>query len=285
MKKIVKEVKNKRLKPNGRSADFTSPSFIWGCAGGCNFCYVYRNNPDNIYVANNVHYILIDIKNQIKLLPSKVSNQCGDKWSIDISCNTDIGLHFKQLDWYKVFEFCDENNITGTFATKYVRKEIEEYQTKNMRLRYSMLPNKYQELLFPDLSTLEKKIESANKLVENGWELHWNFSPVIVEPYGSKHYIEMFKTIDKHSSDKLKQQVKCEVIFLTHNEKLHNYNIQQGYTEEEKLLWVPEYQESKISQYGGKNVRYKYQLKNKLVNQFKDLLSEHLPYCKIRYIF
>ena len=81
-----------------------------------------------------------------------------------------------------------------------------------------------------------------------------------------------------------KDQVFSEVIFLTHNEKKHFKNLENN-LKGENLLWNPKIQEEKISQYGGKNVRYKRHLKKKWINQFKKLHKEIIPWNKIRYIF
>ena len=51
------------------------------------------------------------------------------------------------------------------------------------------------------------------------------------------------------------------------------------------LLWKPELQETKYSQMGGRNLRYKRGFKADLVNEFTALLTERLPECQIRYAF
>ena len=78
--------------------------------------------------------------------------------------------------------------------------------------------------------------------------------------------------------------VKAEVIFLTHNENKHLYNVKNKLTGE-NLLWKPETQESKKSQYGGKNIRYKHNLKNDYIKEFTNLHDYMIPWNKIRYIF
>ena len=78
--------------------------------------------------------------------------------------------------------------------------------------------------------------------------------------------------------------VKCEVIFLTHNVNKHQYNIINNIPGEE-LLWQPDIQEDKISQYGGKNIRYKHYLKTEFIEQFKELHDSIIPWNTIRYIF
>ena len=97
--------------------------------------------------------------------------------------------------------------------------------------------------------------------------------------------MELFKLVDKHVRDEIKQEVKCEVIFLTHNKKMHEYNIDKGKLEQELLLWRPEIQEQKVSSYGSVNIRYQYQFKRKCIDRFKKLHYTMLPWQEIRYIF
>jgi len=82
-----------------------------------------------------------------------------------------------------------------------------------------------------------------------------------------------------------KNVVKAEVIFLTHNENKHIYNITNNLPGEEEYLWVPTIQEDKVSQYGGKNIRYKHHLKNDFIKSFIMLHDEIIPWNTIRYIF
>ena len=95
----------------------------------------------------------------------------------------------------------------------------------------------------------------------------------------------MFKLVDKHVRDEIKQDVKCEVIFLTHNAKMHDYNVEQGKLEQESLLWRPKLQETKVSSYGSVNIRYQYEFKRKSIDRFKKLHHTTLPWQEIRYIF
>ncbi|MDF2441612.1 MAG: hypothetical protein JWN98_2596, partial [Abditibacteriota bacterium] len=76
----------------------------------------------------------------------------------------------------------------------------------------------------------------------------------------------------------------CEIIFLTHNAALHDVNL-DWHPRAEEVLWRPDLQENKVSQGGGRNVRYKLGFKSQLVAEFKALLAQHLPYCRVRYAF
>lgn len=97
-------------------------------------------------------------------------------------------------------------------------------------------------------------------------------------------YAELFGQLDDTLTEQAKAQLQCEVIFLTHNDRLHEVNM-GWHPKGEDLLWRPDQQETKFSQTGGKNVRYKRCLKGSLVEQFTELLRQELPYCTIRYPF
>jgi hypothetical protein len=90
--------------------------------------------------------------------------------------------------------------------------------------------------------------------------------------------------INDKLNEKSKQQLVAEIIFLTHNQQLHEVNM-GWHPKAEEVLWVPEIQEVKYSQTGGRNVRYKRGLKKELVDTLVDMVHEKMPYCPIRYAF
>ncbi len=73
-------------------------------------------------------------------------------------------------------------------------------------------------------------------------------------------------------------------IFLTHNKKKHLNYLNNG-VKGENILWKPDLQETKISEYGGVNLRYKVQKKKVYINEFCNLHDQIIPWNKIRYIF
>ncbi len=81
-----------------------------------------------------------------------------------------------------------------------------------------------------------------------------------------------------------KEEVLSEVIFLTHNEKKHKDNLINNLPGE-NLLWTPENQEKKTSQYGGVNIRYKHKLKKQYIKEWYALHTKIIPWNTIRYIF
>lgn len=287
---VPQKTKTLTIRKNGRSADFITPNFIYGCAGGCraSYCYVMRHNPDKVYINENIDILLDVIARHIEQLPTKTPNQTDDIfWTYDIGCSTDISLHWKHTDWCKVFDFFKYHpRAKATFATKYVNPKLLDYDPQEkIRIRFSLMPQKISTILETKTHSIEERILAINSFIESGYEVHINFSPIVVYEGWTLDYEELFKTIDANVSDYHKLNIKAECIFLTHNEKQHLNNLAAGRLDSELYIWQPKLQESKVSEYGGQAVRYKLSLKKKMIAHWSNLHNKIIPWNKIRYIF
>jgi len=128
------------------------------------------------------------------------------------------------------------------------------------------------------------RIAAIDDFIDAGYEVHLNFSPVIVGEDCLADWAERLGQIADGTSDRAKAQLAAEVIFLTHNEGLHDVNL-RWHPKGEELLWRPDLQQLKRSQSGQPNVRYKSPWKGRWVQQLTDLVAEKLPTCRIRYAF
>lgn len=146
------------------------------------------------------------------------------------------------------------------------------------------MPQRYSTILEPNTPNMVDRIHAMNRYIEAGYDVHINFSPVIVEPNWLHQYTILFEMVHILLDDKYKHKVKAEVIFLTHNKDKHEYNLANNIAGEE-LLWRPDIQESKTSQYGGENIRYKHDLKAQYIKEWTELHDDIIPWNKIRYIF
>ena len=273
------------IRESGRSTDFISPSFGHGCLYNCSYCYMKRHKPDGLSVAVNPHDILTHVNNHAYFTPVDKPNQTHAKYTTyDISCNEDFALHAKYHAWEKIFEFFRDHPIAmGSFATKYVNEKLLEFNPKGkIRIRFSLLPQKMADVHEKNTSKIIDRIKAINKFIDAGYDVHINYSPVIVYDGWLQDYAELFDLVDEHVN--WKEQVLAEVIFLTHNFKKHTVNL-QNHPQTEVTLWSPDIQEAKISQYGGENIRYKFEKKREFIQEFKDLHSSKIPWNKIRYIF
>lgn len=283
-----KKRKALNIKYSGRSSDYITPSIGYGCLYKCSYCYMRRYNPEGVSIASNLDDIISYIDNHVNSLewPKKPNQTHGKYWTYDISCNEDYILHLKYHNWQKLFDYFKySDKAFGTAATKHVSKILLEsdYNPNNkIRIRFSLMPQKLSNILEPNTSKIIDRLEAIDTFIDKGYDVHINWSPIIVNKDSLKLYEELFYLTNKIVS--YKHKVHAEAIFLTHNEKLHNYNLFNN-IEGEDLLWTPDIQEEKISSYGSKNIRYKWQLKEKMKNTFINLHNDIIPWNNIRYIF
>jgi len=283
MKLIKQKTKTLVTRDNGRSADAISPNFIYGCLGGCmkSYCYVGRYNHDKVYINENIDNILGSIMEWVRDKPwPKVPNQCDDKYyTIDIGCSTDVALMSKHYDWNKVFRlFNNIGMLKSTFATKYpthFKPEHYPLSPEKHRIRVSLMPQVYSDVLEPDTDLISDRIQCIPNL-QNYMEVHINFSPIIYADGWLDEYEKLFQEIKSHGID-----VKCECIFLTYNVIQHERNAPMI----DNMLWRPDIQEAKDSQYAPDNIRYEHNLKRKMVKDFTALYSKYFNPMNIRYIF
>ncbi len=281
--------KSMLIRPSGRSTDFISPSFGHGCLFNCSYCYMKRHKPEGLDVAKNHGDILTAINNHVWFTDVEKPNQTHEEYvTYDISCNEDFALHAKHHDWKRIFEFFrDHPKAMGSFATKYVNEDLLSFDPYGkIRIRFSLMPVNLQGILEPNTSDIFTRLRAVSDFLDAGYEVHLNFSPVVVYDGWLDDYKDLFGKVSTYANRYAWDfdEVKAEVIFLTHNEDKHKYNLVNG-LEGEDLLWKPEIQENKKSQYGGENIRYKHTLKAKFIKEWTELHDEIIPWNTIRYIF
>ncbi|WP_132249497.1 spore photoproduct lyase family protein [Methylobacterium segetis] len=279
------------MRPNGRSAHFIAPSTSNGCAMACAYCYVPRRkgyaNPITQFV--NTEAIAASIRRHAArqgCLPAP--DQIDDRaWVYDIGENGDlsvdavIGSGVRDL----VELFRDIPNAKASFATKAVNRDLLGYDPQGRtRIRFSLMPERIARIVDVRTSPISERIAAIDDFVAAGYEVHVNFSPVILYEGWEADWQALFETLDDTLSPRAKAQLKCEIILLTHNAALHEVNL-GWHPKAEALLWRPDIQELKRSEGGGENLRYRSGWKGRWLSRFKALLSARMPYCSVRYAF
>ncbi len=298
MKVIYQKTKTLVTKPNNNSSDAISPNFIYGCSGGCmkSYCYVGRYNRDTVRVNTNWNNIFSSIvqwrsKQPVIKIPNQQSNT---QYVIDIGCNSDLPLHQKHLTkshhiyeplfelqsgsglWEMLAWFDSTKDLQPTFATKYssmLKLNVTKLKRKP-RVRISIMSEKYMNILEPNTTPYWTRIHDIARLQKLGWEVHINFSPVIVMKDWLQEYTKLFNDIN--SVEFNKEDVKCEVIFLTN----HQNSMNVASIEAQNIMKYS----SEVKNKSGV-MRYPIRLKRELVNNFKQLHQELISWCEIRYIF
>lgn len=284
---MVEKVTRKSMviRPSGRSTDFISPSFGHGCLYDCTYCYMKRHKPEGLDIATNTEDILTAIDHHAWFATVEKPNQTHEKYiTYDISCNEDFALHLKYHEWEKIFDFFKGHELAmGSFATKYVNEKLLEYNPgEKIRIRFSLMPDKYAKILEPNTTPIDLRIKAIDRFIKAGYDVHINFSPVIVVNDWLVEYGELFRQVQGGVENK--DKVKAEVIFLTHNVNKHLYNLNNKLPGEE-LLWNPSIQEDKVSEYGGLNLRYKHDLKAQYIKEWTKLHDDIISWNTIRYCF
>ena len=285
---ILEKVTRKtfKIRESGRSSDYITPSFGYGCLLKCSYCYMKRHKPEGLSVAKNIGDILTSINNHAYFHADvEKPNQTDDKYiTYDISCNEDFALHSKYYPWQDIFSFFRDHPVAkATLATKIIPINFLEFDPKyKVRIRFSLMPQKLSSILEPNTSEIIDRIKAIDAFIEAGYDVHVNFSPVVIYNNWQENYEELFEMLNNYID--YKELVKAEVIFLTHNQSKHLYNLEKNIPGEE-YLWTPDIQEVKTSQYGGKNIRYRYDLKREFIKDFINLHDQVIPWNTIRYIF
>jgi spore photoproduct lyase family protein len=282
--------KDLSIRPFGRNADFVAPSHANGCAAACAYCYVARRkgfaNPITTFVNGEAILGAIGrhaLKQGMKLSPTDADLAL---WVYEIGTNSDCAVVALLSDTVRdlVDLFRRLPNAKGTFATKFLNRGLLGYDLRGrIRPRYSLLPPRVSKVLDVRTSPVEERVRAIDDFAA-GYEVNLNFAPVVAYDGWLQDYADLFALTDDTLSATAKAQLQAEVVFLTHDEGAHALNLRWHPTPE-RLLRRPDLQEPKRSEAGGRALRYRLDVKRRLVADVRALLAERLPCCAIRYAF
>ena len=283
--------KSLSCRPNGRSADYIAPGLSNGCAMACAYCYVPRRkgyaNPITTFVNHDEVLGYLE-RHARRLGPKPAPNQVDPAaWVYDVGENGDCSVDALVSDNVRdtVARFRALPNAKASFATKFVNPALLGYDPRGRtRVRFSLMPPRVARVLAVRPSPLRRRLAAVDEFVRAGYEVHLNFSPVVVYDGWLDDWRALFRDVDAALSPAARAQLACEVIFLTHNEALHLVNL-GWHPRAEALLWTPGNQEAKESEQGQRNVRYRTGTKGRYVRELTALLGRELPYCRVRYAF
>jgi spore photoproduct lyase len=118
--------------------------------------------------------------------------------------------------------FRDLPNAKASFATKFVNREMLGFDPqRKTRIRFSLMPQSVARVVDVRTSPISERIAAINDFYDAGYEVHLNFSPVIFYQGWLDDYRALFTELADVLSPGVKAQLAAEIIFLTHNDKLH----------------------------------------------------------------
>ena len=166
-------------KTNNNSSDCIAPNIIYGCYGGCvdTYCYMSRYNGNRVFVNKNVNDIFNSVVEWEKSY-NKIPNQQDPVYTmVDIACNSDLVLMQKHMpeplhDYLKRYD--DHQQLNSTMATKYpglLKLDVNHFN-KRPRVRVSLMPQEYSNILEPKMQKISSRIDDVNRLKDLGWEVN-----------------------------------------------------------------------------------------------------------------
>ena len=274
----IQETKTLVTKDNNNSANCIAPNLIYGCFGGCisTYCYMARYNGQRVFVNQNVNQIFQSVVEWEKNYTKVPDQQDPIYTMVDIACNSDLVLMQKHMpepliDYLKRYD--DHPQLNTTMATKYpglLKLDVNHFN-KKPRVRVSLMPQIYSDVLEPKMSSILSRIHDINRLKELGWEVHCNYSPLVFYPGWKEHYDNLFKQVKDITGEN-----KCEVIALTN----HKNQMAKATPEAQELMR----RSSEVKNQSGV-MRYPIKHKNRLLEEFKEIYSKYFSLATIRYIF
>lgn len=277
---MIKYQKTKTLvtKDNDNSANCIAPNLIYGCFGGCvsTYCYMSRYNGERVFVNTNVDDIFQSVVEWEKGFTKVPDQQDPIYTMVDIACNSDLVLMQKHLsepliDYLKRYD--DHPRLNTTMATKYpslLKLNVKNFN-KKPRVRVSLMPQVYSDILEPKMQKISDRILDINRLKDLGWEVHCNYSPVVFYPGWEEHYDNLFKEVKEIAGEN-----KCEVIALTNHK---NQMARSSESAQELMKYSSEIKNKQGI------MRYPLSYKFKLIDKFKKIYTQYFSENTIRYIF
>lgn len=296
---------------NGRSTDFLPGNMIQNsCFFSCAYCYIDRHGPTYIKLYDDCFSFVdfcIDLeKNKDHYRRKFVSETNKDferhrdpkhnKYiTVDIGCDDQITISNRMTahDNYHghivdIVNRVNDNTeeIMLSFASKDANFEDYAPYIKNPsrnRIRLSLMPEHHRKVLELNTSKIEDRIKSINYLVDMGFEVHVNLSPIVVTNEFAKEYAELLKMLDEGISHKAKAQMAYEIIFVTHdnvvNEQMSTY-MPKAYNMivDGPCSLEPKWNKPNVYSYSKEN-------KTMLKQIMKGLIEEFTPYSRVRYMF
>jgi spore photoproduct lyase len=235
-----------------------------------------RFNGTRVFVNENVDDIFKSVVEWEKSYTKIPDQQDPIYTMVDIACNTDLVLMQKHMpepliDYLKRYD--DHPQLNSTMATKYpglLTLDVTSFN-KPPRIRVSLMPQKYSDILEPKMQNIVTRIEDINRLKDLGWEVHCNYSPLIFYPGWKEEYDNLFSMVKNKAGIN-----KCEVIALTN----HKNQMVKASPEAQDLM-----KRSSEIKNQSNVMRYPLKHKGRLLNEFKEIYTKYFPLSTIRYIF
>jgi spore photoproduct lyase len=207
--------KTHKYVPNSKTSDFLVPYTSSGCSAMCLYCYLVCNY-------NKCSYLRLFV-NREQMLDKliKTSNNSSSDLTFEIGSNSDLILENTitgNLEW-TIENFGKNERGYITLPTKFdmVTSLLNLEHKGRTIIRMSVNPEYTIKKVEFGTSSLENRIKAINRLKEAGYKIGILVAPVVLLDNWEVLYKELFEFMAQTLSQKVKDELFFEVIFMTYS--------------------------------------------------------------------
>lgn len=200
---------------NHKTSDFLVPYTSSGCSAMCLYCYLVCNY-------NKCSYLRLFVNREEMLYKiMKTADKSDKDLTFEIGSNSDLVLENTitgNLEW-TIELFAKNKNGFITFPTKFDMVEPLlglNHQGRTI-IRMSVNPTEIIQKVEFGTSPLLNRIKAINDMCEAGYKVGLLIAPVVMVENWSAHYLKLLDILYSELSEKVKNEMFIEIIFMTYS--------------------------------------------------------------------
>lgn len=212
---IIGVRKTHKFVENHKTSDYLVPYTSSGCTAMCMYCYLVCNY-------NKCAYLRLFVNREEMLQKIiKTAEKSEKELTFEIGSNSDLILENTitgNLKW-TIENFANTQKGYLTFPTKFdmVDDILSLNHNGKVIVRVSVNPEEIINKVEFGTSRLKGRIEAINNLKEAGYKIGILIAPVIMVDNWKELYLELIQRLNEELSEKVKNDVFFEIIFMTYS--------------------------------------------------------------------
>lgn len=212
---IVGTRKTHKYVENHKVSDYLVPYTSSGCTAMCLYCYLVCNY-------NKCAYLRLFV-NREQMLDRLIKNSKKSETPLtfEIGSNSDLVLENTITNnlLYTIPRFAEEGVGSLTFPTKFhmVDSLLDLPHKGKVIFRMSVNPQRLISRIELGTSSLEKRIESVNRMCEAGYPCGLLIAPVMLVDGWKSMYTELLEQLRDSLTEKAQKQMFLEIIMMTYS--------------------------------------------------------------------
>ena len=274
---IIGVRKTHKFVENHKTSDYLVPYTSSGCTAMCLYCYLVCNY-------NKCAYLRLFV-NREQMLDKiiKTCNESEKELVLEIGSNSDLVLENTitgNLEWtIKNFIEKTEKGYL-TFPTKFgmVDPILNINHGGRVIVRVSVNPQEIINKIEIGTSPLKNRVEAINKLKEADYKVGILIAPIVLVENWKEQYEELIRYLADNLSEKVKNDVFFELIFMTYS-YIHNAINTEAFPNNPVL-----YDKDKMTGRGRGKYTYKKEVRQEAEEYIRMLMKKYFPNNEIKYI-